>query len=284
MNTKNFKCFQVLYEEKNLVPAAKKLFMSPQGLGKLIKNLEDELDTPLFIRSKDGFLPTDAGILFYEKCLELEKSFRDLMINLENVRNREKRFQIGFSSGSIRVIDINKIQKFMDENPAIVGAWYEQDNAMVKERVLNGELGFGFAIGAPEDDRLKGELIKSEDMVLYVYRGHPLFDREEISVEEIKGDKIISMASRYRIHQDFLTACHMNGFHPNIVGNVNEGFSIFRLVENRVGLGVSPKILPDSDDVRAVKLKGEYSWDVYGIYREDGADVELAKKLIAFIK
>ena len=51
MNTKNFKCFQVLYEEKNLVPAAKKLFMSPQGLGKLIKNLEDELDTPLFMAS-----------------------------------------------------------------------------------------------------------------------------------------------------------------------------------------------------------------------------------------
>ena len=284
MNTKNFKCFQVLYEEKNLVPAAKKLFMSPQGLGKLIKNLEDELDTPLFIRSKEGFLPTDAGMLFYEKCLELEKSFQDLMINLENVRNRERRFQIGFASGSIRVIDIDKIQQFMDGNPAIVGAWYEQDNAKVKERVLNGELGFAFVIGMPEDNRLKAELIKSEDMVLYVYKGHPFFERDVISVDEIKGNNIISMSSRYRIHQDFLTACHMNGFHPNIVGNVNEGFSIFRLVENRVGLGVSPKILKDTEDVRAVKLEGDYSWDVYGIYREDGADVELAKKFIAFIK
>ena len=284
MNTKNFKCFQVLYEEKNLVPAAKKLFMSPQGLGKLIKNLEDELDTPLFIRSKEGFLPTDAGMLFYEKCLELEKSFQDLMINLENVRNRERRFQIGFASGSIRVIDIDKIQQFMDGNPAIVGAWYEQDNAKVKERVLNGELGFGFVIGMPEDNRLKAELIKSEDMVLYVYKGHPFFERDVISVDDIKGNNIISMSSRYRIHQDFLTACHMNGFHPNIVGNVNEGFSIFRLVENRVGLGVSPKILKDTEDVRAVKLEGDYSWDVYGIYREDGADVELAKKFIAFIK
>ena len=178
MNTKNFKCFQVLYEEKNLVPAAKKLFMSPQGLGKLIKNLEDEVDMPLFIRTKDGFIPTDAGILFYEKCLELEKSFADLMNNLENVRNREKRFLIGFASGSIRVIDIDKIQSFMDDNPAIVSSWYEQENATVKERVLKGELGFGFVIGNPEDDRLGAELIKSEDMVVYVYKGHPLFDKD----------------------------------------------------------------------------------------------------------
>lgn len=284
MNTKNFKCFQVLYEEKNLVPAAKKLFMSPQGLGKLIKNLEDEVDMPLFIRTKDGFVPTDAGVFFYEKCLELEKSFADLMTNLENIRNREKRFLIGFASGSIRVIDIDKIQSVMDDNPAIVSSWYEQENMSVKERVLNGELGFGFVIGHPEDDRLAAELIKSEDMVLYVYKGHPLFEKDEISFDEIKGYDIISMSNKYRIHQDFLTACHMNGFHPNIVGNVNEGFSIYRLVQNKVGIGVSPNVMPNSENVKAVKFKGDYSWDVYGIYRLDGPDIELAKKLIDFIK
>ena len=36
MNTKNFKCFQIVYEEKNLSAAAKKLFLTPQGLGKII--------------------------------------------------------------------------------------------------------------------------------------------------------------------------------------------------------------------------------------------------------
>ena len=206
------------------------------------------------------------------------------MSNLENVRNREKRFQIGFASGSIRVIDIHKIQCFMDKNPAIVSSWYEQENAKVKERVLNGELGFGFVVGRPEDDRLNCELITSEEMVLYVYKGHPLFDKDEITIDEVKGYNIISMSNKYRIHMDFLTACHMNGFHPNLVGNVNEGFSIYRLVKNKVGIGVSPKVMPDSEDVKAVKLKGEYPWEIYGIYRVDGPDIELAKKLIDFIK
>ncbi len=283
MNTKNFKCFQVLYEEKNLVPAAKKLFMSPQGLGKLIKTLEDEVGTPLFIRTKDGFTPTESGKIFYEKSLELEQSFSELMTRIEIIRNKEKRFQIGFASGAIRVIDIDKVQKFMMNNPEIIGLWLENDNASIKEKVLRGELGFGFVIGCVDDNNLAQVLIKKEDMSLYVYKSHPFWDKDEIRIDEIKGEPIISMNSKYRIHQDFLTACHMNGFHPNIIGTVNEGESIKKLVTNRVGLGVSPRILEDTDEIKAVKLKGDYTWEVYGIYRPDYVDIEIIKKLINYL-
>lgn len=283
MNTKNFKCFQVLYEEKNLVPAAKKLFMSPQGLGKLIKTLEDELGTPLFIRNKDGFTPTESGKIFYEKSLELEQSFGELMTRLEIIRNKEKRFQIGFASGAIRVINIEKVQKFMSNNPEIIGLWLENDNATIREKVLRGELGFGFVIGSVDDSNLKQVLIKKEDMCLYVYRSHPFWGEDEISIEDIKNEPIISMNGKYRIHQDFLTACHMKGFHPNIIGTVNEGASIEKLVGNKVGLGVSPRILPDSDEIKAVKLKGDYNWEVYGIYRADYVDIEIIRRLIDYL-
>jgi DNA-binding transcriptional LysR family regulator len=64
MNTRNFKCFQVVYEERNLQVAAGKLFLSPQGLSKIIKNLEEEVATPLFFRSKEGVVPTESGKIF----------------------------------------------------------------------------------------------------------------------------------------------------------------------------------------------------------------------------
>lgn len=284
MNTKNFKCFQVLYEEKNLVPAAKKLFMSPQGLGKLIKTLEDEVGTTLFLRNKEGFVPTEAGKIFYEKSIELEQSFGDLMTKLEIIRNRELRFQIGFAAGAIRAIDINKVQKFMTDNPEIMSIWIENDNAAIKEMVTKGELGFGFVIGEPESNQLQNVLITSVDMCLYVYKGHPFWDLDEINITDIKNEPIISMNNKYRIHQDFLTACHMNGFHPNIIGNVNEGESIITLVANGVGLGVSPRILAEHEQCKPVKLKGDYTWDVYGIYREDHAAIDIIHRLIDSMK
>lgn len=44
MDTKNLYFFQVVFEEGNIRTAAQKLYISPQGLGKIIKGIEQELD------------------------------------------------------------------------------------------------------------------------------------------------------------------------------------------------------------------------------------------------
>lgn len=48
MDTKNLYFFQVVFEEGNIRTAAQKLYISPQGLGKIIKGIEQELDCQLF--------------------------------------------------------------------------------------------------------------------------------------------------------------------------------------------------------------------------------------------
>lgn len=54
LDIKAFYYFQAVYEEGNLHTAAKKMYISPQGLGKIIKVLEDDLETTLFIRTPKG--------------------------------------------------------------------------------------------------------------------------------------------------------------------------------------------------------------------------------------
>ena len=61
MDTKAFYYFQAVYEERNIHTAARKLYISPQGLGKNIKMLESELNAELFIRTKSGVIPTETG-------------------------------------------------------------------------------------------------------------------------------------------------------------------------------------------------------------------------------
>ena len=46
--------------------AAEHLFISAQGLGKIIKNLEHEYNTTFFVRSQTGVMPTDSAKLFYD--------------------------------------------------------------------------------------------------------------------------------------------------------------------------------------------------------------------------
>ena len=51
MNMNELKSFQVVYQERSMNQAAKKLYITSQGLGRIIQNLEKELGVQLFERS-----------------------------------------------------------------------------------------------------------------------------------------------------------------------------------------------------------------------------------------
>lgn len=283
MNTKNFKCFQIVYEEKNITSAANKLFLSPQGLSKIIKALEEECGTALFVRTKEGLIPTESGKIFYEKSKEVTKNLNEMFSQIQAQGSKDKRFKIGFSLGTIRVVNIANLRKFMETYPEISGSWRERVNAEVRHQVANGDIDFGIVVGIPKDKGLKAVRLCSLEVVLYVYKGHRLWDAEEVSLSDLRDEQIISMNENYHIYHDFVNACHIEDFNPSIIAKVGEGESIYTLVKNKVGIGISPRFLKEDASVRAIKIKDAYSWDIYGIYREESPDIELAQKLIQAI-
>lgn len=284
MNTRNLKCFQSVYEEKNLQTAASKLFLSPPGLSKVIKSLEDELGAPLFVRTKEGFVPTECGKIFYEKSKIVTKDLNEMFSSIKAINEQEKRFKIGFASGTIRAIDVAAIRNYMAENREINASWREEENENVFRRVQNDEIGFGLVVGKIEDAKLKFVKLKSIEVVLYVYKAHRLWNAEEAELSDIKNESLILMNENHRIYSDVVNACLMNGFNPKIVAKVAEGQSIYQLVKNKIGIGVSPKFFPDSDNIKAIRIKDAYTWDVYGTYRADTPDLDLIERLIKKLK
>ena len=280
MNTRNFKCFQTVYEERNLQVAASKLFLSPQGLSKIIKSLEDECGTALFIRSKEGFVPTESGKLFYEKSKTVTRDLNDMFSAIQSLNDKEQRFKVGFAAGTLRAIDIAEVNRFMESNPQVLASWSEYENKQILNRILNDEISFGFLVGKPNDSNLVAKLVKSVDLVVYVYKGHRFWDTDQIEISDLNQELIISMNEKYRVYHDVINACHLNGFMPNIIARVGEGESIYQLVKNKIGIGISPKFFDDDDDIRAIDIKDAYSWDVYGVFREDSTDRDLAKRFL----
>ncbi len=284
MNTRNFKCFQTVYEEKNLQNAANKLFLSPQGLSKIIKSLEDECGTTLFFRTKDGFVPTASGKIFYERSKFISKSINEMFSAIDTVSERERRFKIGFAAGTLRAIDIQAIDNFMKSNPEFVSSWNEYDNETILHRVIDDDINCGLVVGKHSAPGLISELIKSIEIVLYVYNGHRLWGMNKVSITDIKNEPLISMNENYHIYHDVINACSTNGFSPEIIAKVGDGETIHALVKNKIGIGISPKFFPDSDHIRAIPIVDAYTWDVYGVYLENSPDAQLAKRLFQEIR
>ncbi|WP_337938279.1 LysR family transcriptional regulator, partial [Acidaminococcus timonensis] len=57
MNQKQLQYFLDCCETKNMQKTADRLFVSRQGVSKMIRDLETELGTPLFHRSQKGLEP-----------------------------------------------------------------------------------------------------------------------------------------------------------------------------------------------------------------------------------
>lgn len=58
MNQKQLQYFVTVYQTQNIKTAADRLFVSRQGVSKVIRLLEEELGQPLFVRSIKGVMPT----------------------------------------------------------------------------------------------------------------------------------------------------------------------------------------------------------------------------------
>ena len=284
MNTRNLKCFQTVYEERNLQIAAGKLFLSPQGLSKIIKSLEDECGAALFVRSKEGFVPTESGKVFYEKSKVIVQSLNDMFQSIESIGDKEKRFKVGFAAGTIRAIDIPKVKSFMEENPEILGSWSEYENAKVIDQVLNDEISFGFVVGKPAQSNITATLVQSLDLVVYIHKMHKFWDKNTLEIKELRDENLILMNEKHHLYYDVVNACHMCDFKPHIAATVEEGEAMYKLVENGIGIGISPRFLKDNDNIRAVSLKDAYTWDIYGIYRKDSADKDIAERFLTALK
>lgn len=61
MDIKDLKVFQTIAKEESIAKASRILYMTPQGISKIVKNLEAEMGCRLFIRNKAGMQLTESG-------------------------------------------------------------------------------------------------------------------------------------------------------------------------------------------------------------------------------
>lgn len=88
MDIQDFFIFQTVAREGSITKAAKLLYMTPQGLSKIIKNMENELDCTLIDRSPQGIRLTESGECLLRRSFSVTTEFGSLKKELLNIRQR----------------------------------------------------------------------------------------------------------------------------------------------------------------------------------------------------
>ena len=282
MDTKDIRSFRLVYEERSINRAAKQLFITPQGLSRIIHKLEDELQIVLFERTKGGMVPTECGDYFYAQSQELLYQLEDMKYHLQKMNSRQRKIKIGFACGVLNLVSLKKLNAIQREMPDVSVQWEEMENQEVAEQVNRGLLDIGFIIGTIPGNEVESCVVYEGKMNVLVYPGHPFYKKERLSIEELKEQPLISLNQKYFSYHSFMQRCGDFGFVPNIVINTMESQLIYRFCNEKLGLGIDADIHKADrlyPDIRRVELQDAIPWKVSMIYRKKEQDRSLVEQL-----
>lgn len=287
MDTRTIGYFMACYEIGSLNRAAGALYISPQGLGKVLDRLEDELGGPLFNRTKQGLVPTESGKLFYTRCSGLLNELQDIKMEIQRINLGENKLRIGYSCGVLNVFEIDRMERFKEKHLLDYTRWTEDYNDEIKERVLRNDLDAAFVIGRINSERIYEEKIFSRPLSAVFYPGHRLYNRESVEMRELEGEKLITLNERFYSYHAIVKRCSETGFTPDIRIKTMEGQLIYKFTAERQGTGIDVdfhRSTPWSQDLRTVEIEDSIPWTVFAVCPVDKKDDPRIKELLDYYR
>jgi len=287
MDIKDFHAIIECYETRSINKAAKTLYITPQGLGKLLDRVEHELQVKLFERTKQGLMPTESGTFFYEKSLGIISKAHELEAGLEVIKNKSKVFKVGYSCGLIRMLPLVKVEQFQEKLSNTKLVLEEGPNDEIKNALIMGKLDIALVIGRIAGSDFIEEELASKTMCAIVPKNHPLYSRSSIKIADLKAEQLICLNEKYQSYRNLASSCEREGFYPNIRIKTMEASMIYEFVAEGLGLGIDVDIHNKksiSDDIKLIPIEDAINWNVYVAYEKTKAGDKHVKAFLDMIR
>lgn len=172
-----------LAEERNLTRAAEKLFITPSALTQQLMKLEEDIGTPLFLRSRSGWTLTEAGEIYLTSAREMLRMKHETYQKLQDIAQIKKgTLTIGFPPERGARMFSGIYPSFHRKYPDITIQIKELSVRRQQTMIANGQLDMGFMTltdsQKTEDIYMK---LHPEEILLAVPSDHPACRQMNIS-------------------------------------------------------------------------------------------------------
>lgn len=113
MNIKDLNVFITTAKEQNLTKASRLLYMTPQGISQIIKNMESECDCGLFLRTGNGMKLSECGKHFLVYAEKMLQDYHDMRNEILHIKQKERGVVDLLSAyGILRLVTPECIEEF----------------------------------------------------------------------------------------------------------------------------------------------------------------------------
>lgn len=256
MELRQLRYFVKAAECLSFTKAARSLCIAESSLSVQIKQLEAELDTPLFNRERKQIELTEAGekLLPYAKLVMSNMQDASMVIrDINEMRSGSLRIGGIFSLCSLLT---DTLVRFTEEYPQIKVKMVCKSGRRLFELLRDNELDFVLTFDAPNQDELLDSLeLFSTTLAVLVHKDHPLAKQEQISLAALCEYRLAlperGMHVRDVIEERF----------PDLMQKLNAQLELndvnilYQLINTKHWISIMPHSLEqDNPDLRAIKL------------------------------
>jgi DNA-binding transcriptional LysR family regulator len=252
-------------------------------LTRQIHDLEEEIGTKLFVRSKKGMHLTESGQTFLREARSiLSQSQRAVRLARAASRGEAGHLDIAYSAATFDPILLSAMRLFRQLFPMVELGLQAQLHHQQVQELINRRIDLGYVgVRYPElESDLLFECVRKSAFLVALPPQHPFAKRRRLALAELADEDFISIRQTApAFHTWFVSLCRSAGFTPKVAPTEADGaLSHLGLVSAGFGVALVPEtfrqILPVEVEFRPV-WPAIPTFDFYIAWRRDNQSTVL---------
>jgi LysR family cyn operon transcriptional activator len=257
MELRHLRYFDAVAETLNFTRAAERLHVTQSTLSHQIKQLEDELGSPLFDRAARKVRLTEAGeMLRSHMTPALEQIDRGLQALRQPPDTITGRIRLGTTpSFNTRMVP-QCVATLLNQYPTIQVTVEELAAGAITRRLASGQLDLAVSYKPNEGSDLWFEPLYNEELRLVVARDHPLAKRRRVRMVELHGLRMVLLPTQFQTRKLLDDCFEQAGAKPLVVAQMNSVAPMIELIRQTDLAGIiTETAVSQSADVRVIPLE-----------------------------
>lgn len=285
INLKMIRYFLAVSEELHFGKAAERLHISQPPLSLQIKELEEALGFPLFIRDSRNVVLTLAGEMMQAEMKEVFENIENSLSRVSYIaRHEQSHLNIGIIGSALWHQLLDKFKSFKTLNPNTTWSLHEFPPSKQYEALLNKKLDIGFwrCADLEQNPALVYQRVEKQRVAVAVSCESELADRELLSLKDLSGQTLIFLTFTHSGYsKNLYNSCLSAGCKPQGIYQFDEPQTQLAFVNSNLGIALVPESMQEIPwpNIKFIPLQDHLSADLFAVY-PPGSTTQALERLL----
>ena len=231
--------FMAVMEYRNFTKAARASFTSQSNISKQILQMEEELETTLFLRTNSGVEVTPAAEFLYQGAKQIVPELDSILDQTKELGKNKKTSILRL--GLCDSMDLERIipdfsQEFRKENPEtqLQIEAYPFAELLKQLAIRQLDCAFYFSVLKADIPRIQRIPVSRSLPMLYYSDKHPLGKKNELRIEDFSEETFVRSANKLELVDQYKVL----PFSPKVIIEANSINAAFFYIETGEAVGV----------------------------------------------